>query len=457
MQFSFRIALVALAGTALIVTGVSLLLAHENFENRISDSLKNESQRKAELIANLFNEPMRLGDYNDTILIASRLLKDEDISSITVINQFGDTIVDRAKSVRSSGFENKVSVSIPMGVVSLGFTYSSLSELTSNLIYRMFAVIVVVVGLTVGAAYLLLLQLKKFVSSLSYGFNALAKGREPRLEVHSILTEISELASQFNKTAQEISNYKKREIENAKEVALTELASRVSHDIRSPLSVLNAIVETSKDELPEKKRLLIQSAAQRINSICETLLQRRKEQAIIDSKTDSDEQTHSVPLNLIVKALICEKRVEYRGKSEAVFGFAYNGPNLYLAVDQFELCRNLSNLINNAVDAIEGPGAINVSIGESKGKAVIYIMDNGAGIPEDVLPRLGEKGFSFGRGDGAKSGTGLGLYHAKSFSEACGGSLRIFSVRGRGTRVEIEFPIAFRETPLQSPAEPPEV
>ena len=95
-------------------------------------------------------------------------------------------------------------------------------------------------------------------------------------------------------------------------------------------------------------------------------------------------------------------------------------------------------MIDNSVEALEGKGAITVSLTGSDGWITIAVSDNGKGIPLDVLPMLGRRGGTFGK----TNGSGLGLYHAKTTVEGWGGHLNISSKLGHGTEVTISLPTA---------------
>lgn len=70
-----------------------------------------------------------------------------------------------------------------------------------------------------------------------------------------------------------------------------------------------------------------------------------------------------------------------------------------------EFKRVIINLINIAAEAIENVGEVIISVTHAGKSVTIEIKDNGKGIPKAVLPKLGERGFSFGK----QAGTGLGL------------------------------------------------
>ena len=96
--------------------------------------------------------------------------------------------------------------------------------------------------------------------------------------------------------------------------------------------------------------------------------------------------------------------------------------------------------INNSVEALSSErGKVSISIHRSGSKLKILIRDNGNGIPEEILVRLGGPGVTHGK-SGTDSGSGLGVYHAKRTIEALSGSFSISSKLGEWTEVEIEIP-----------------
>jgi anti-sigma regulatory factor (Ser/Thr protein kinase) len=107
--------------------------------------------------------------------------------------------------------------------------------------------------------------------------------------------------------------------------------------------------------------------------------------------------------------------------------------------DAKELKRALSNLINNSAEAILDSGEISVSVKASETEIKIRVRDNGCGVPSDVIDRLGQKGFSYGKDSMPASGSGLGIWHAKRTVEEAGGNIKVKS-REDGTLVEISLP-----------------
>ena len=243
---------------------------------------------------------------------------------------------------------------------------------------------------------------------------------------------------EFNSLAQRISKLIKDKEEQKIKVRLGELASQVSHDIRSPLSALMMVLDTTK-EISEEKRLLVRHATQRINDIANQLL--KSSELEIEAGLSGDNQSIEL-LTSLVDSLISEKRVQFRDKHDVNIQMDMQcSYGAFVKVNPSILKRVLSNLINNSIDAINGTkGLIQISIETQSQSVRLVVSDNGRGIPSQILPKLGFMRISHGT-KGNDSGNGLGLLHAKESIESFGGKFNIISQIGCGTSVLMEFPL----------------
>jgi two-component system sensor histidine kinase RegB len=110
-----------------------------------------------------------------------------------------------------------------------------------------------------------------------------------------------------------------------------------------------------------------------------------------------------------------------------------------LPVRAFE--QAIANLLDNAAEATQGRSArqVRVQLSRVRDDLQLTVADNGVGVPEPLLRRIGEPFFTTkepGRG------TGLGLYLARHVVEREGGELQVESTEGRGTRVTLTVPEA---------------
>jgi two-component system sensor histidine kinase RegB len=110
-----------------------------------------------------------------------------------------------------------------------------------------------------------------------------------------------------------------------------------------------------------------------------------------------------------------------------------------LPVHAFE--QAIANLLDNAAEATEDrdKSEVRISLSRARDRLRISIADNGVGVPESLLRRIGEPFFTTKE---TGSGTGLGLYLARHVVERQGGEMTITSAEGRGTQVTLTVPEA---------------
>ncbi len=251
-----------------------------------------------------------------------------------------------------------------------------------------------------------------------------------------------------------------RLLENQELIKMTEVANarfkmakQVSHDIRSPLTALS-MLSSQLSMIPEEQRLLLRHAAQRITDIANQLLRESGPHAnpeiageeCYDHALNSREQKSKGSVTMLaplVESIVSEKRVQFREKIHIHLSSEIRQSyGLFSRINAVEIRRVLSNLINNAVESFPSNclgGLVTVTVKKDEGFAIIEVKDNGKGIPPNVLEKIGNEGFSFGKA-GIDSGSGLGIYHANLTVVESGGALKISSEINRGTIVQIKLP-----------------
>lgn len=193
---------------------------------------------------------------------------------------------------------------------------------------------------------------------------------------------------------------KRLAIENESKILLGELAARVAHDIRSPLNTINAVT-TSLKNIPENSEKLLKGAIQRIRDIANGIGDQNKqilaqEMSRTVGHVAIESKTETALLFPILESIVSEKRTQHQGKSlEIELDVSRAGYSLFAKINELELRRTLANLIENAVEAIGPEGKVHIGLGQNYDSVLIDIKDNGKGIPQDLLSRIGEKGFSF--------------------------------------------------------------
>jgi len=216
---------------------------------------------------------------------------------------------------------------------------------------------------------------------------------------------------------------------NAKERELAKLARQVAHDIRSPLAVLGSLnnIKNSTDH-----KGLLDLATKRIQLITQVLL---------DKYNPAQSQTSFVSdilVSNLVKSILAEKQILYGAQIGFVLCVPDDIEQIFVKINATEFGRALSNIIDNAAQAINKAGAIiEIKAALVEKTFQLTVKDNGKGIPSSVLPTLAQEGQSYDK----KNGMGLGLFHAKHLFESVGGSLTIESELDIFTTVKIVLPI----------------
>lgn len=245
--------------------------------------------------------------------------------------------------------------------------------------------------------------------------------------------------------------YKNREIENQKSIALTELAKKVAHDIRSPISTLNLLASRIND--PDLKILQL-SAVNQINLIANNLLCESKSQQSENQNLNSfdlkDIPNENAQAPNLLKELFTNITKEYDLKKSYInrhikFDFDDSIFDRSSGFNEKAICilqSAVNNFIQNAIEAtLPSLGIITISVYSVGGKVEISVNDNGKGIPKHILPLLGDERISFGKNDIINSknshisGNGIALFNAKKDLREIDAELNIYSVENKGTTI----------------------
>ncbi|UOF00420.1 sensor histidine kinase [Bdellovibrio reynosensis] len=213
-------------------------------------------------------------------------------------------------------------------------------------------------------------------------------------------------------------------------VVAESMARRLAHDIRSPLSALNAIV-TAKTSIAGSTDI-ISAVVTRINAIADDLLIQYKKDTL-SKQSDFPGESHTKKINIvpIIKNLLREKTALY-----ADFNFELRTDNeeVLLEIEPESLTRIISNLVNNSVEASDQHKSVVIAINCFSDRTLITITDYGVGISGDVLETIGKKEITT-----KNNGNGIGLYSTFRQMEAWNGSCKVVSKPGIGTQVSLTF------------------
>ncbi|MBR5031345.1 MAG: HAMP domain-containing histidine kinase [Clostridia bacterium] len=280
--------------------------------------------------------------------------------------------------------------------------------------------------------YILLQRIIDPLKSLSDAARAFAKGDFKKRVAISGNDEVAEVGKAFNNMASVLE--KNEEMRNS-------FIGSVSHDLRTPMTVIQGYVDGIRDgTIPEEKHGyyldIISSEVKRLSRLVNSLLQ--------ITRMQSGEQKYTLArFNISEKARQVLISLEKRIDDKALQVDFDNEEDLFVYADTDAVHQVLYNLMENAVKFVDRGGSLRVRIFRDEDKARVRVENSGEGIPADELPHVFERFYKSDRSRGLdKTGTGLGLYIAKTNIEKMGGGISVDSVPGENTRFEFYLPLA---------------
>ena len=283
---------------------------------------------------------------------------------------------------------------------------------------------------SIGAILILVavMQVTKPVKRLTQATKEVAKGNFDVTVDYESCDEVGQLAHHFNLMTRELKNM---------EYLRKDFVSSVSHEFKTPIASIQGFARLlkSKDLSPEEfdeYTDVIISESGRLAKLSSNLLRlsRLENQAIPeqDSEFSLDEQIRKTLL--LLENDWSKKNIELDIEMQSI---RYVGNE--------EMIQQIwINLLSNAIKFSHDGGLLRVRLENDGAFARAEIADNGAGIAEEVLPRIFEK-FYQSDPSHSKPGNGLGLAIVKQILDSCSGKISVRSRLGEGTCFTVLLPL----------------
>lgn len=244
--------------------------------------------------------------------------------------------------------------------------------------------------------------------------------------------EIGSLVESFNDMTKKLEKSKEELKRAEREAAWRDIARRVAHEIKNPLTPmklsiqhLKKVFRTKSDEefgeILDKTERLITGEIDKLNRIATEFSNFAK----LPSRN-----YEPIDINEIIEEVISlystHRDIEFKKELEK--------KELPVLADRQEINRVFHNLLKNSVQAIDDEGIITVRSYGLNEFAIVEIVDNGEGIDPEILKKLFEPNFSI-----KSKGMGLGLAITKKSLDDMKAEIKIQSKLGHGTKVTIRF------------------
>jgi signal transduction histidine kinase len=253
--------------------------------------------------------------------------------------------------------------------------------------------------------------------------------------------EVRQIVDQREATVREL-NAVRQELERALEMR-DQFMSMVAHELRTPLNTLYLEAQMRKLQL-ERGNMEHFAPEQLERMVARDMRQIHAMVRLIDDMLD-------VSRIRAGKLSIRPARVDLEALLQRIVGdLSHHAADMHSELrlsivqpvagcwDEFRVEQVIVNLINNAL-RYGGGKPVDVRLHADSQNARIEVIDQGVGIPEEVLPKIFEP-FERGKMEGMPAGLGLGLYISRQLAEAHGGTLTARSKPGEGAAFILTLP-----------------
>ncbi|MDF1560229.1 MAG: ATP-binding protein [Bacteroidales bacterium] len=240
----------------------------------------------------------------------------------------------------------------------------------------------------------------------------------------------------------------------------TEFISNVSHEFRTPLTLVLGLLEQLKTGMdPGEEAGRLESLGVVINNALR--LRQLIDQLLDMSRLETDSERLMADSNSLgdLVTRIAKSFFAIAGKSgiEFIFSIAGNFEDSWFDEDKLE--KILTNILDNAFKYTSEKGKVEFSVSEDKSRkgetrAVLVVSDTGPGIPTREKEKIFERFYrSAGNGDSAAGGTGIGLYLVSKLVALHHGTVEVDSQPGQGSTFTVRIPVnrnAYSDSELAS-------
>ncbi|KMJ58702.1 hypothetical protein AB685_10470 [Bacillus sp. LL01] len=205
-----------------------------------------------------------------------------------------------------------------------------------------------------------------------------------------------------------------------------QLAAGIAHEIRNPLTAIKGFFKLLEREIEEKQEYfhIIESELNRIELILSELLLLAKPHQVYIHPVSVHSLLKDVTTLLETQAIM----------NNVWFDLKLTAKDSKIKCDENQMKQVFINLLKNGIEAMQSGGTIYIDMENEEEEVIIRIRDEGTGIPEETIARLGEPFFTT-----KTTGTGLGLMITFNIIKNHHGTVKVKSEVNQGTTIEVRF------------------
>ncbi|WP_051286869.1 sensor histidine kinase [Paenibacillus taiwanensis] len=234
--------------------------------------------------------------------------------------------------------------------------------------------------------------------------------------------------------SQELEMYNNELQQSDKMGIISELAASIAHEVRNPLQVTRGFIQLLNQRSGDKEKEYISMAVIELD---------RAAGIITDFLSFAKPQLHEVVLLNVGEELghIVAVLLPLANMQGAQITLEISD-DIYIYGNSSKFKQAFINMVKNSVESLTEAGKVHICTYKKGNKVFVHIKDNGCGMTEQELARLGEPYFT-----SKAKGTGLGLMVTFRIIEVMNGNIQFNSKKGLGTEVIVEFSHSNSNTP----------
>lgn len=308
-----------------------------------------------------------------------------------------------------------------VAIVIINANVAPLNETVKTIRLQLVCVTIIMLALALLLALIISKKISKPIIEINTTAKELAQGNYNVKFVESEYKEISELGNTLNYATTELSKNEKLR---------SELIANISHDLRTPLTMITGYAELMHDlpgENTEENIQIIIDEARRLTSLVNDVLDISKLQSGVQPLKPMDFNITSSIKNII------ERYTKFTDQYGYNIRFIYDN-DAYVYADELRISQVVYNLVNNAINYTGKDKLVIVQQRYFDSKVIIEVIDTGEGIPKEKLPFIWDRYYKVSKAHKrAAIGTGLGLSIVKTVLEQHNAKFGVKSTVGQGS------------------------
>lgn len=288
---------------------------------------------------------------------------------------------------------------------------------------------------------------------LFYGIGAIAllslllqwRSKELRRKNENLEYLVAERTTEI-RHKNELLNHQTEQLEQLND-SKTRLYSNITHEFRTPLTVILGMAETLKTNVLNKSLDGVDTSLEMIRRNGKNLLQLVNEMLDLAKVESGSMELNLVQTDAIPFVKYLSESFHSLAEAKQINLTVYSEINtLEMDIDVNKMASIISNLLSNAIKFTEVNGKIIVHLNEIKTKEgelfSIKVQDNGLGLAENDLTHLFDRFYQADNQSAQyQEGTGIGLSLAKEFAELMNGTISVESTLGKGSTFTVQIPV----------------